>query len=218
MHQPFGIDFSNKDIPSVFATCVSCIKYALDGAPNADQALQLSVLRLRITRWGEAVEVYEDPEVGQLYTDLDDVEAAKDVMIRMIALFEFLSADTKNPAEDLKAGHPTGANPQVQSALTTLEAIASERSQGSNSILSSQLLGLGKWPKSLANNISRLIDELEEIFPAAQFQRDLCAPERLRFKDEGALKSLEIAAVGIDPWISASISRPNFIFDDACPV
>lgn len=63
---PFGIDLSRESTASTFATCVSCFDYALSREADDWQALRLSVIRLRLTRWGEAVNIYSDPLLGHL--------------------------------------------------------------------------------------------------------------------------------------------------------
>ncbi|KAB8273759.1 hypothetical protein BDV30DRAFT_105183 [Aspergillus minisclerotigenes] len=59
--ETLAIDLSESDIADVFATCVFCLNHAVGRALSATEALELSVIRLRLTRWGEAVNIYDKP-------------------------------------------------------------------------------------------------------------------------------------------------------------
>jgi Prion-inhibition and propagation len=201
MEQPFGIDFSKENLATVFATCVSCFDYTLDSrAPSDGEMLRFSMVRLRLTRWGEAVNIYK--ELGREQDDIRPYMAKriKGVLVAMIGLFG-PCASTQESAEDHTSNNPTNVERPTQVLLSTLEAIASERSRG-KSLLSPQPLGFSRWPTSLVSDATSFIDDLEDYFPAAQEQRELCVAELGRINREEDFRSLESVVAGTDPWMS----------------
>lgn len=92
--------------------------------------LELSVLRLRLTRWGEAVKIYDKPALGYYKPHPDDFKEARQALVDIIALF-----DTENPAAN---GDFTPQNAMDNDTLLLQEAlgaIAAERFRQANSLL-----------------------------------------------------------------------------------
>jgi hypothetical protein len=193
MSKPFGIDFGHEGIASTFATCISCFNYALKEGTNDWLKLRLSVVRLRLTRWGAAVDVYNNPKLGQIAPDPEDIESAKDILVDMVAIFESLAHGTEEPTEDL----PSNQTAYVGQLLMTLENIASERSTGT-SLLTHWPLVSGQWSARLVTACSEHITMLYEYFPAARRQRELRYHERQIIKPIEALTVLESAEIGIE--------------------
>jgi hypothetical protein len=204
MAKPFGVDFENECIASVFATCVSCFDYAINVKANDAEVLRLSVIRLRLTRWGEAVDIYGDSRLGHANPDPDDLDVVKCTLVNMIALFESQAGsmeDLGDPADPATLTEPTDRGRLVQALLLVLEAIASKRAKGI-SLLDPRSLSLGRCSTQLVTASSEYIDGLEDYFPAAQRQRMLCDYERLEIEGKVPIEILEEAAIGIDHWLT----------------
>lgn len=170
------------------------------------ESLRLSVVRLRLTRWGEAVNILEDPTLGQLEPDPDEVEVAKTILVKITTLFESSTSMIANESvEDLA---PTNMKQPVHGLLTILEDIASERSKTTNFPKPRKSTLSKKSIADLAEKSANYINELEEYFPAARRQRDLWESEMLSIVGKHPLEDLENAAIGIDPWMS-TIRRPK---------
>jgi len=205
MKQPFGIDFSAEDVASVFATCISCFNYALDRAPNDEDALRLSLVRLRLTRWGKAVNIYKESGREEDCIDVDDIEEVNRILVDMMAMFEVSSGSTQETAKDLTSKHPTNVGQSAQALLSMLETIASERS-GGKSLLFPESFRFGRWPTSFVEYASKFVTKLEDYIPAGPEQRKLCAAEKMRFEEAGNLEFLDsIANEMDDPWMSNGI-------------
>jgi len=54
------------------------------------------VIRLRLTRWGKAVKIYEKPALGHYDPGPDELETTREALIDIITLF-----DTGNPAANV---------------------------------------------------------------------------------------------------------------------
>ncbi|KFA71745.1 hypothetical protein S40288_11656 [Stachybotrys chartarum IBT 40288] len=61
-------------LEDIFADCLLGLRLAVERAPSVTKALQLSVLGLRLSRWGEAVDIYETPALGGSGSSPEDLE------------------------------------------------------------------------------------------------------------------------------------------------
>jgi hypothetical protein len=202
MKQPFGIDFSAEDLPTVFATCVSCFDHALDKASSSKDLLRLSLIRLHLTRWGKAINLYGKTGHENVGIYNDDVEEIKKILTGMMASFEALSTlgtITQGPPTDVPSNHTNiNTDRSTQTLLFVLKVIASERF-GGESLLNPESLDFGRWHSSLIEEVPKLVKKLtEEDFPVSVEQRELCAEERIRFKEAGALDFLASFPVEMD--------------------
>jgi hypothetical protein len=65
--------------------------------------LTLDLLRLRLSRWGEAVNIYEDPQLGNTTASLVELQNAKDTLLQILVLFadsEKISKKFRLPAKN----------------------------------------------------------------------------------------------------------------------
>ncbi|CAI6087304.1 unnamed protein product [Clonostachys chloroleuca] len=204
MPNPFGLDFKDESIGTTFATCISCFDYALTASPNNQATLKLSVLRLRLTRWGEAVNIYRDPKLREAELHPDDLKEAKDALVELITRFEALSASANDDTEGSTADQPTDCEGAPPLLFAKLDEIACKRRDHRQhpGLLETRVLALGGRTKLLVEAGSVCADRLEEAFPASQRQRELCHEEMAGVLDRTILKVLQRAASGIDHWIS----------------
>jgi hypothetical protein len=200
MANPFGLNFEEASIATTFATCVACFDYALSGGSNGRAALRLNILRLRLGRWGEAVNIYHDSKLGQADPDPEDVEKVKGALVKLIARFESFNEETKG----LTLNKSDGQQQPPLTIFTVLDEMASKRPQHPG-LLNPRVLVLGGQPELLVREASACVDELEEYFPAVQRQQELCYKEKAEIADASVLMTLQEEARGIDPWISPPI-------------
>ena len=65
MAEPFGIVAGTIGITSAFAACVDCFE-SWDLVGNSDETINwLSCPRLRLTLWGESVDIYKYLKLGK---------------------------------------------------------------------------------------------------------------------------------------------------------
>ncbi|KAH6960037.1 hypothetical protein BKA56DRAFT_624057 [Ilyonectria sp. MPI-CAGE-AT-0026] len=207
MANPFGLDFNDKSIATTFATCISCFDYALTVRPNNQAMLRLSILRLRLTRWGEAVKIYCDPRFGEAEPDPDDQKDLKDAKNALVELItQFADDETEGCSTPDQPTDREGVPPLL---FTILDEIACKRRVHCQhpSLLETRVLALGERTKLLVKAGSVCADELEEAFSAPQGQRKLFYEEMGvldSVPDKTVLEVLQRAARGIDYWMSDS--------------
>jgi hypothetical protein len=81
MAEPFGIIAGAIGILSTFTACVDCFKYIQLGRHfgrdfQTDQ-LPISCARLRLTRYGESVNIYNDPCLGKPDATAPEIQTGK---------------------------------------------------------------------------------------------------------------------------------------------
>lgn len=205
------MDLHGAHISKVFASCVSCIGHALESAPISKKTLRLSVLRLRITRWGEAINIYGPPGSSLLTDYSSESDEAREVMIRLIELFKFIFEDTSGSSR-----LPTTELELLSSMIFEIDQVAYPRLQSYKSLLMSPPSGAKNWPRSLTGRTCQLIDELDDICPATKPQRELFASERQTI-NEATLRYIQEQLPRTDPWIS-DISHPLKDYSRFCKV
>jgi hypothetical protein len=102
MAEPFGIVAGAIGIASAFTACVDCFEYVQFGRhfgrDYETSQLALNYARLRLTRWGESVNIYDDPQLGRQDATAAEIQLAKDALLQILVLF----ADT----ESISSGPP----------------------------------------------------------------------------------------------------------------
>ena len=149
MADPFGISSGAIGIATAFTACVDCFGYIQFGRHfgrdfQTDQ-LALGCARLRLARWGESVNIYNDPRLGRPDATATEIRMAKDTMLQILALFadtEEFSKEYKLKAkagEDLTLFIATNMDPLHMALENTMKQIAIKRQKGS------RLLKLTSW-------------------------------------------------------------------------
>jgi hypothetical protein len=96
MAEPFGIVAGTIGIASAFTACVDCFEYVQFsrhfGRDFQTSQLALNSARLRLTRWGESVNIYDNPKLGRQDTTATEIQLAKDSLLQILVLF----ADTES--------------------------------------------------------------------------------------------------------------------------
>jgi hypothetical protein len=203
---PFDIDFDAEATSTLFVTCVYLLTDALKASPSAQDALRIGVLRLRLTRWGEAVNIMNDsPTLTKMDADAEDIDDIRQALIKLAGRFEryHVSGDDAAGKRSRPLIPPFWLG---DSLFMELEKITLERCGGLELSLVRGPLVFSRAPtvdRSVWAKVAACISEvaeLEQILPAGPGLRRLCAVERLRFSGE-VVAALGHAAVGIDPWL-----------------
>ena len=96
MAEPFGIISGAIGIASAFTACVDCFEYVQFGRHFCrdfqTNKLALNYARLRLTRWGESIQIDDDPKLGRQDATMTETQLAKDAMLQILVLF----ADTES--------------------------------------------------------------------------------------------------------------------------
>jgi hypothetical protein len=77
--------------PRIPTACVDCFGYVQlgrhFGRDFQTDVLALNCARLRLTRWGQAVNIYDDPKLGRQDATPAEIQTAKDTLHHILRLF-----------------------------------------------------------------------------------------------------------------------------------
>ena len=209
MAEPFGIVAGTVGIAAAFTTCVDCFGYIQlgrhFGKDYHTNLLMLSMARLRLSRWGEAVNIHGDPQLGNPKATGEDVQLAKNTLLQILVLF----ADTEKVSKKFKLTAKSGdltsytaadMEPAILGLNNKMRDLAIKRQKGTS------LLKLTSWAvydwaefNKLIDSITKLVDGLQALFPAPKAEEKRLVDEEVdAVKDEQDLKILEKVAGNTD--------------------
>ena len=179
MAEPFGIVAGAIGIASAFTACVDCFEYVQFGRHFGrdfeTSQLALNCARLRLIRWGESVNIYDDPKLGRQDATTTEIQLAKDSLLQILVLFadtESISKKYKLTAkagEDLSAYSTCDMDPKIVVLDNKMKGLAIQRQK------KGRFLKLASWAlyhrstlRDLLEQVVSLIDEIEKLFPAPQ--------------------------------------------------
>jgi Prion-inhibition and propagation len=215
MAEPFGIAAGAVGTAAAFTACVDCFRYIQlgrhFGRDFQTDLLALNCARLRLTRWGQATNVYTDPTLGRPDATAAEIQIAKNTLHQILVLFadsEKISKKYKQNAktrEDLSAFSTDDMDPTVMLLDNKMRELAIKRQKGSS------ILKTTSWAlyhrselKELIANITELIDNMEKLFPASQPQLALVKQETAEIHDKQTLGLVESAAQDVDSLLQAA--------------
>lgn len=209
MTEPFGIAAGAVGIAAAFTACVDCFGYVQLGRDFGKDfqtnLLTLNCARLRLTRWGQAVNIYEDPQMGKPDATSAEVQTVKESLHQILLLFANTEKISKRyrlnakTGEDLSILLTDDMNPTIVGLSNKMKELAIRRQKGSS------VLKTASWAlyhrsnlKELIADITSLINNIENLFPAPQAQLELVKQETVEIQDKEALEVIENAAQDID--------------------
>ncbi|EON63735.1 hypothetical protein W97_02963 [Coniosporium apollinis CBS 100218] len=226
-------------LAGLFNNAIDCFEYVQLGRSFGKNfqtsLLKLDSARLRLSRWGEAVGLSGDlsdvRSLQQTLRSAQDVAKADAILGQVLDLF----AD----AEGVSVKFKSRAKPGDQSLLvydsrTELEPVTASLHERMRelSLKRQSRTGLrqkAKWAmyeekqfRRLIEDITELVDNLVELFPAAQAsQRRLCEVEVSEIGAEESLPVLKEIVANQDRYLEAAVSKalesrkggsPNVVF------
>ncbi|TAQ84471.1 hypothetical protein B7494_g7218 [Chlorociboria aeruginascens] len=218
MAEPFGIVSGAIGIASVFTACVDCFEYVQFGRHFGrdfqTSQLALDCARLRLTRWGESVDIYHDPNLGQPHTSAKEIQLAENLLLQILALF----ADTESisqkyqakakAGEDLTAYVPGDMDPKLVALDNKMKSFAIQRQKKAPFLkLTSWALYHKSTLENLLEKIVSFLYEIEKLFPAPRAQTALAQQEAAAMGDQQSLKLIEDAATGVDSLLQDAARR-----------
>ncbi|KIJ42901.1 hypothetical protein M422DRAFT_229180 [Sphaerobolus stellatus SS14] len=168
MAEAFGIVSGAIGIATAFTACVDCFGYIQlgrhFGRDFETNKLILDSARLRLTRWGQAVHVYDDPKLGRPGASVEDVRLAGEILFQILVLF---SNTEKISKEYQLVPETTQMGPVATELRRKIIDLATRRTKKGP-----RLLKLAEWAlkdasqfKSLREDVLTLLDQLEKHFP-----------------------------------------------------
>jgi hypothetical protein len=214
MAEVFGFVAGAVGIAAAFTTCVDCFGFIQlgrhFGRDFQTKLLTLNCARLRLARWGQAVDIYNDPQLGNPDASLTEVQTAKDTLIQILILF----ANTEKISNKyqlspnvsgLSVYSTTDMDPALLALNNKMRDLAIKRQKGTG------LLKKASWAvyhnaefSKLIEGVTTLINNLENLFPARACQLDLVKQETAELKDKQELQLVENAAEGVDKLLHAA--------------
>ncbi|KAL9011326.1 MAG: hypothetical protein Q9173_003820 [Seirophora scorigena] len=205
MAEAFGIVAGTIGIAAAFTACVDCFEYMQFGRhfgrDYQTDLLALDCSRIRLTRWGQAVDILNDPKIGRPNATSEQIQTVKNTLYQILVLF----ADSAKISQEYKTGEDLCvlSSDSMDSTFVALNNKMKElaiKRQKRNNILKITLWALHRKSesKNLIEGISSLIDNIEKIFPAPQAQVTLVRQEAAQLHDRRALELVESAAEGVD--------------------
>ncbi|KAH8803729.1 small s protein [Hyaloscypha sp. PMI_1271] len=218
MAEPFGIVSGAIGIASAFTACVDCFEYIQFGRHFGrdfqTSQLALNCARLRLTRWGESVNIYDDPQLGREDATTAEIQLVKNALLQILVLFadtESISKEYKLAAkagEDLSAYSTEDMDPKMIALDNKMKGLAIQRQKRG------RFLKLASWAlyhrstlKDLLEQIASLLDEIERLFPAPQARTTLLQEEAAAIGDKQALKLLEDVATSVDSLLQKTVKE-----------
>jgi ElaB/YqjD/DUF883 family membrane-anchored ribosome-binding protein len=215
MTDPFGIVAGTVGIAAAFAACVDCFEYIQlgrhFGRDYQTDILSLNCARLRLTRWGQAVNIFEDAKLGRPDATSAEIQTVKDVLFQILVLFADTGKISKRyklnaqSGDDISTLSTNDIDPAILSLSNKMKALAIKRQKGTS------ILKTASWAlyhrselKELISDITSLIDNLENLFPASQTQLALVKQETAEIHSQQALELVETAAQGVDDVLRAA--------------
>jgi hypothetical protein len=215
MAEPFGIAAGAMGIATAFTACIDCFEYIQFGRRfgrdfQTDQ-LALGCARLRLARWGESVNIYDDPRLGRPDATATEIQVAKDTLLQILALFADTEGISKKyriaarAGEDLSVFSMGDIDPMVMALDNKMKSLAIQRQKGS------RFLKLTSWAlyhryelRDLLERIVSLIDNIEILFPPPQAQITLVRQDAAEIGDKKSLELVENAAKGVDSLLQTA--------------
>ncbi|KAK1751061.1 hypothetical protein QBC47DRAFT_392144 [Echria macrotheca] len=202
-----------------FTTAISCLDHALRHTPIGLEKVRLGAVKLRLTRWGEAVDIYDPVALGlRPGVDHEDVHEATNALAEIAALVERALEGPQHLPLHLHGGdmrseggiavvtvpEQAGYSYNAVAALQQeMEMICQVRFRGQDI----RLMASGDtWQEmsqspsffatEVAERTTKLIADLESCFPAAAKQRMLCEDEmrRLQYLEPQLVRLVRIHA------------------------
>jgi hypothetical protein len=218
MAEAFGIISGAVSIAAIFTTCVDCFGYVQlgrhFGRDFQTDLLTLNLLRLRLSRWGTAVHIYDDPQLGNPRATKSKLRIAKDTLFQILVLFS--DSEKTSKKFHLGATHslvPVYKTSDIQDSMVAdvnnkMQELAIKRQRGSS------LLKLTSWAlynrekfSKLLGSITSLLDKLEKLFPAPEAEKQLAEQEIKLMADASTLELLQKLASGVDKILQSRAKK-----------
>jgi len=216
MAEVFGIAASAISLALAFTTCVDCFEYIQlgrhFGRDFQTSLITLNCTRLRLSRWGQAVDIYNDPKLGRRDASPAEIQLARDALLQILALFAETEKISKRYKSKANVGDDfsTYSNKDMDSAFKVINnkmnSLAIQRKKGPG------LLKATSWAlyhnsefKGLIENINKLVHELECLFPAPAAQLRLAKQEVGVVQDRQALELIENITRSVDSILYAAV-------------
>jgi len=209
MAEIFGVVAATLSVAGLFNNAVDCFEYIQLGR-NFDTDYQtcqirLEIARLRLSRWGSAVDVNSKPDLSEVNPSTDEGRAAKLALEQLLKLLHRAftqSSDFKSGAkeEELAVFDPSSnTNQGIESLRAKLNSLTLRRKKSTGlSKKISWALYKQKFFTRLIDDIQELLDGLEKIYPVQESYKRLVQEEVRELDDVVSLRIVSEASQDTD--------------------
>ncbi|KAI0873309.1 prion-inhibition and propagation-domain-containing protein [Hypoxylon argillaceum] len=213
----FGTVASALSVAALFNNCVDCFGYIQLGRHFGRDyevyQLKLDIAKTRLSRWGQAVAINDDPQFATDSPNEIPLRKAKAILEQIKLLFDVLQKSSdwyKIDAvqEELELLQIQDMQLVARNVHGRLNNIVSGRQKGTS------LLKKARWAlydsknfDKLVNQVTEFIDDLEKLFPVKDARRTLVEIEIEELNDEPSLRVLQSAAAGTDSVLSEVVTK-----------
>jgi hypothetical protein len=221
--EPVSLSVSVVALATIFDSALNCFKHVKVaksfGIDYQTYVLRLQNLQLRLSRWGETVGLGKDVTAHEQSTPSSlpesQLKRAEELVGHIIRLFsdaEDLADKYAGDSADLVVidGDVQGLG-DIAKLCQKMRKICLQRQRQTN------VAKKAKWSLfsrekfiELVDNIQKLIDDLENVFPAETKvikEADLCKQEASELRNEKALPELQKIALAQDALLAEAIAK-----------
>ncbi|KAI1368985.1 prion-inhibition and propagation-domain-containing protein [Xylaria arbuscula] len=216
--ETFGAVASALSVAALFNNCVTCFEYIQLGRHFGRDyercQLKLDIAKTRLSRWGQAVAINEDPRFATdkpLDTSFQQVQA---ILEEIEQLFGTLQKASKRYAigakqEDLQVCQVQDMQPVGRNLHNRLNTVVSQRQKRTGFFKKAAwALYDGKNFDKLVEQITGFIDDLETLFPVETIRHRLVEMEIEEIQnDEPSLQALQGAVQDMDHVLSEAVAK-----------
>ena len=175
--------------------------------------LRLDVAKTRLSRWGEAVKINDDPRFDPSAPIETSVQLAQYIIEEIMLLFKSARKTSQRyelvaDQQDLVVFEDTDMKPAGRALHSRLKDLARGR-QKHTSLAEKTAWALydGKRLEKIVEQIAGFVDDLEKVFPVEAVCHRLAGIEIKEVEDEASLTMLKDAAGGIDAALSDAAAQ-----------
>ncbi|KAI1808765.1 hypothetical protein F4811DRAFT_500671 [Daldinia bambusicola] len=225
MAKVFGIVAGAVGLASALETCINaigCIQTGRHlGSDFQSFQLRLTILELRLSRWGEALQVNKDPRFNNPAAIDIQTRTAKDALVRILEVLE--ESDKlcqKSRPSSGRVGDRSGQDEERERCEQLLnrritEMVARRKRNGANSMrITCWVLYNREHAVQLIGNITLLIGLLEHIYPMPEKEQELAREEARQLTSviadqASTIRYLRQVLQGIDSYLKEAIDALN---------
>ncbi|KAM5352993.1 hypothetical protein ACJ41O_005715 [Fusarium nematophilum] len=217
MAEVFGTVTGTLSVAALFNNCVDCFEYIQlsrhFGRDFERCQLKLDIAKTRLSRWGEAVAINDDPRFATDAPDDSDSRQVQAILEEIELLFHIVQKSSKRYEIDawqdyLVCFQDKDMQPVVRGLHGRLGVVARRR-QKRTGLLKKAAWALydGKNFDRLVEQITGFVDDMEKLFPVEATRRKLVELEIEEVDDEPSLMALQDAAAGADSVLSEAVTE-----------
>ncbi|KAH0421248.1 hypothetical protein CcaCcLH18_13551 [Colletotrichum camelliae] len=206
--EAFGVVSGALSVAALFNNCVNCFEYIQLGRHFGQDfersLLRVDVAKTRLSRWGEAVAINEDPRFATNQPATTSDRQVQLILEQIDDLFRLLRKSSERyelstNQENLQRFESKDLRPVARRLHDRLGAIASQRQKNTSlAKKTSWALYDSKNFRKLLDEVTEFVEALEKLVPVEQVGQRLAKLEIEDMDDEESLSTLQTAAEGND--------------------